>query len=53
MTAYQTPYDVAGFVKKLTTQLAVYPWGLYLEEIDKAHPAVLDRLFFMMVRDCL
>ena len=49
MTAYQTPYDVAGFVKKLTTQLAVYPWGLYLfEEIDKAHPAVLDRLFFMM-----
>ena len=49
MTAYQTPYEVSAFVKKLTTQLAVYPWGLYLfEEIDKAHPSVLDRLFFMM-----
>ena len=30
MTAYQTPYDVNSFVKELTTQLAVYPWGMYL-----------------------
>ena len=47
MTTYQI-YDVNSFVE-IVTQLAVYPWGMYLfEEIDKAHPTVLDRLFFMM-----
>jgi len=47
MTSYRTPESFDRFLDAVATNLTLYPFAIYLfEEIDKADPMVLDRLYF-------
>lgn len=49
MTGYQTGASFERFVEIMARNLTLYPFAVYLfEEIDKANPAILDQLFFLM-----
>ncbi len=49
MTGYQTGASFERFVEIMSRNLTLYPFAVYLfEEIDKANPAILDQLFFLM-----
>ena len=49
MTSYRTPESFDRFLDAVSTNLTLYPFAVYLfEEIDKADPMVLDRLYFMV-----
>lgn len=49
MTSYQTGPSFERFVETMSRNLTLYPFAVYLfEEIDKANPAILDQLFFLM-----
>ncbi|MBT3980789.1 MAG: AAA domain-containing protein [Bacteriovoracaceae bacterium] len=49
MTQYATSESFDRFVTTMSNYLVLYPYAVYLfEEIDKANPRVLDRLYFMM-----
>lgn len=49
MTSYRTPESFDRFVDVVSQNLMAYPFAIYLfEELDKADPQVLDRLYFMV-----
>jgi hypothetical protein len=49
MTSYKTPESFDRFMDIMATNLTLYPYAIYLfEEIDKADPLILDRLYFMV-----
>ncbi|MCX6117131.1 MAG: AAA family ATPase [Proteobacteria bacterium] len=49
MTSYRTPESFDRFMDIMATNLVLYPYAIYLfEEIDKADPQILDRLYFMV-----
>jgi len=49
MTSFRTLESLDRFLTLMSDRLVISPYSVFLfEEIDKANPEILDRLFFMM-----
>jgi len=49
MTSYRSEESMDRFIRIMANHLTTTPFAIYLfEEIDKANPEILDRLFFLL-----